>query len=880
MGEGTGRETSAPEASSPVAHTPSTRLGDYVGHNLLGRAIGPFRIESHLGSGGMGAVYGATDERLNRRVAVKLLPRGGEEDALRLELLLREARAAATINHPNAVKIFDVGELDGTPYLVMELVIGKTLRTFARDPSVPVEHKIGWMIDVAQALSAAHAKRVIHQDIKPDNVMLGDDGVIKVLDFGLARRVVEPNSANAGVESSWGFHGTAAYMAPERMRGAKGDALSDQFAWGVFAYELLAGQLPWSMRGGMAQLVNDVLTQTPDPIRRHCPDVPKAIDRVVLRAMAKRPKDRFPSMDGVVAALTGRGSGALGVGADDHPAWRRRRFAAMASVALALVGVAWWNIGRRNAPAIAPSAVASVAPPPASAAPPDYGSVMSPNPEAAEMYREGVRLMRDASGSSARRHLERAIALDPSFAAAHLRKILATPTASDAEQASLLKATELRNTLSEHDRGLLLAIGPWVTIPQDAREVERRLVELTAGHSDPDYLYQLCRFRVLGGNYAGAVDACKAARERDADSAAPVWLEGLSRLLLGQTGEGQGVLDACLDLSPRATSCLNDLLQLTLRQGECGAALGYAERLVAVDPDTPLWLEELGGATYAMNRPMAEVRAAIERRWDGLNDDVGLIGRAAARVRLAVLAGDFDEAARQLDVWERSAATQNDELSQVELFQVQAQLQREVGQEAGFVPRARSFLASRAAWSPSPDGDASIEAWIALYRGGAISREEFVAARADWLSRERRGPPRAVRFGNSPGWPWISAYAKSAVTREDAKEAVAALPEYQPLPADRVRSASDDEPTGATFVLAGDAEGALPFLRRAARSCGAIFSPFHHTWANLELARLLEPRDTAGACAAYKVVIDRWGTAPQSRSGRYARSRWKQLHCP
>jgi len=845
------------------------------GREFLGRAFGPFRIESHLGSGGMGAVYRATDERLNRRVAVKLLSREGEEDALRRELLLREARAAATIDHPNAVKIFDVGELDGTPYLVMELVGGTTLRASVRDASIPIERKIGWLIDVARALSAAHEKGVIHQDIKPDNVMLGGDDVIKVLDFGLARRVFESTRDPSGVESSWGVHGTAAYMAPERMRGGRGDALSDQFAWGVFAYELLTGVLPWSLQGGMAQLVNDVLTLQPEPIRSRRPDVPKGIDRVVMRALAKRPDRRFASMDDVIVALTQRGPGGDRASFADEAPWRRRPFGAgvVAAAALALAGFAAHRAPRRVEPASAPRPVATVQ----GASPPDYGSAMSSSAAAVVEYRAGVEAMRSAAGNSARRHFERALEIDPSFAAAHLRKVLATPTATDAERADVLKATELRDTLSEHDRALLQAIGPWVTVPQDAHEVERRLIALTALHPDADYLFQLCRVRILDGNYTGAIEVCRAAHERDPQFAAAVWLGGLGHLLRGDTREGMDALEECIDLSPQATSCLNDILQLTVRQGACGAAVEYAGRLVDVDPETPLWLEELGGAAYAMGRSMQDIRRMFAVRWDKSPDD---IGRLAAAERLAVLAGDFEGAAAELAAWEEKIASNGDEQSHVQLFEAQAKLQREIGQESAFVERARAYLARRAAWSPSSDGDGSIFGLIALYRGGAMTRATFGMTRADWISHERIRPTTAPRLGISPGRPWITAYASAALTREDALRAIEVLPEYRPLPPERVRGVADDEPIGATFLLAGDVEGALPYLRRAASSCEAVYSPFEHTWANLELGSALEASDVAGACAAYKVVLDRWGAAPQSRSAKRARERWRRLRCP
>src|SRR6185437_240582 len=188
--------------------------------------------------------------------------------------LVREARAAAALDHPNAVSIFDVGEHDGAPYIVMELVEGQTLRSGVGDASTPIATRVTRLADVARALAAAHRRGLVHRDVKPENVMVRTDGVVKVLDFGIARR-----AGNGGADPHADTQtpalptltvdgvklGTPVYMSPEQIKGDVLDGRTDQFAWGVVAYELLAGRLPWRGSSDAMAVMASVLTDRPDP---------------------------------------------------------------------------------------------------------------------------------------------------------------------------------------------------------------------------------------------------------------------------------------------------------------------------------------------------------------------------------------------------------------------------------------------------------------------------------------------------------------------------------------------------------------------------------------------------------------------------------------
>jgi eukaryotic-like serine/threonine-protein kinase len=239
--------------------------------------------------------------RLNRAVALKLLLGGAGRSSAAAARLLREARAVASFNHPNAVTIFDVGELDGSPYIAMELVVGRTLSAFVRDEGAPWIAKLRWLADAARALGASHRAGLVHRDVKPDNVMVRDDGFVKVVDFGIARRV--PVAAARCPPRARPLEGTPCYMAPEQIAGDAADAQVDQFAWGVMAYEVLSGALPWPTEAGFPKLVEAILMATPTPLPARVLDLPAGVDRCIRRALEKNPRRRYPSMSELVADI-------------------------------------------------------------------------------------------------------------------------------------------------------------------------------------------------------------------------------------------------------------------------------------------------------------------------------------------------------------------------------------------------------------------------------------------------------------------------------------------------------------------------------------------------------------------------------------------------
>jgi serine/threonine protein kinase len=290
-----------------------------------GDVVDRYRIVETIGAGGMGEVYRAFDMHLHRNVALKLVhpeadagTAGASGVSLGTARMLREARAAAQLEHPNVVQVFDMGQLEepealrGTAFLSMELVQGRSLRELAKT-DVPMDERLRWITDVARALVAAHAAGLIHRDVKPENVMLRDDGVVKVLDFGIAKRAatvhVDPAMATertrpiSTITSEGVAVGTPYYMSPEQMRGDPLDGRADQFSWAVMAYEVLVGEGPWRADTDALGLVSQILSRPAPSSREKNPDIPVHVEQILQRALAKQREDRFPSMDAVLAAL-------------------------------------------------------------------------------------------------------------------------------------------------------------------------------------------------------------------------------------------------------------------------------------------------------------------------------------------------------------------------------------------------------------------------------------------------------------------------------------------------------------------------------------------------------------------------------------------------
>ena len=315
---------------------------------MIGKTIGPYRILERIGAGGMGVVYKAEDARLDRLVALKFLPpyAAGPEESKRF---LREAQAASAIDHPNICTVYEVGDDgQGNAYIAMAFYEGEALdQRLARGP-LSVDEAVDVARQAAAGLRKAHAQGVVHRDIKPANLMISADGLVKILDFGLAKLATSSKLTKSGAAV-----GTAGYLAPEQVMAAEVDARCDIWALGVVLYEMLSGERPFKGDYEPAILYS-LVHQEPEPLRALRPDVPEHLERIVARCLEKEPANRYQTIDELLEALGAPASAASMVSPPPQaPAPRKSPRALRFAVPLALVAAAafvfLWMRGERQA---------------------------------------------------------------------------------------------------------------------------------------------------------------------------------------------------------------------------------------------------------------------------------------------------------------------------------------------------------------------------------------------------------------------------------------------------------------------------------------------------------------------------------------------------
>ncbi|UQA60873.1 protein kinase domain-containing protein [Polyangium aurulentum] len=870
-----------------------------------------YLIEALLGEGGMGEVYRANDTRLRRKVALKVLRQGEDEDselwAHAVARMLREARAAAALSHPGAVAIYDVGQHEGTPFIAMELIEGRNLRALI-GAGTPLGMRLRILLDVALALAAAHAQGLVHRDVKPENVMLREDGAVKVLDFGVARRVGSSDgpgsSSDVEVFSTTGeglLMGTPTYMSPEQVRGEEIDARADQYAWGVVAYELLSGKLPHRTEKGAVSIIASILGDPPPPL----PGVPKDVETIVHRTLAKEPDERFPSMDLVADALGAfvtsdpsapvsiRSRNALGTThrsvhagprstrlAGKEPRAPRLVLIAGAALVVAAAGGALalaLGLGRTEVPPpLARAAMPAPVPTPVTDLPVPHTDV----PEALVAYREGMQAIRDASWSTAVVAFERARKADPSFAAAHMRAALAAmtiepQTAREAYQKALL----LRGSLGERDQALLDAYEPYVQRePPDHAEAARRLAALAVRYpGDAEILMH--RIAMMKYEAPEAIlpllNRCIELDPKYADC----WQTKAHALLqLGRAVEAHAALERCIDVAPGAIDCIHDRARFAMQDGRCRDLEEVARTWSAKEPAAGLPYHYLAVSLFAQGRPIPAVRAGLDqaaRRYRALGQtDVVEIHEAC----FSLVSGDFAEAERRVQRIGDGQGELVGTASQARAVLLRLELYEETGRaaEGARYAEATSPRLDATTWLINPLSDPTVPLFAAMQRNGRMSRSDYEAERAAWFRGfdKRPSTDRAMA--------WATAYAAQARTAADGKDALSVLASLgsQSYHVPAGFSGLLEGLVGKVHWLVGDPRAALPHLEAASRDCGALVRPVFHYQNLLRLGEVREALgEKEGACTAYRAILARWGGATMSITAKEASKRAGALGC-
>ena len=338
-----------------------------------GKNLGNYKVLSAIGAGGMGEVYCAHDARLDRKVAIKVLPADFAADGDRLRRFEQEAKATSALNHPNILTVYDIGEHDGSPYIVAELLDGEELRDRLDEGSLPLRKVTEYAQQIVNGLSAAHEKGIVHRDLKPENLFLTKDDRVKILDFGLAK-LSEPGAVATGSEDATRkvltnpgvIMGTVGYMSPEQVRGEKVDHRSDIFSFGAILHEMITGRRAFR-RDTMAETMTAILKEEPEELTESNPNINPSLVRIVHRCLEKKPERRFQStsdlgfaLESLSAPTSSSGSSAsvlttaasVAVEEERKSVWRERLpwIVAGAMTVFAVVAFGLMYLGRSSTP--------------------------------------------------------------------------------------------------------------------------------------------------------------------------------------------------------------------------------------------------------------------------------------------------------------------------------------------------------------------------------------------------------------------------------------------------------------------------------------------------------------------------------------------------
>lgn len=887
-----------------------------------GDAFDRYRLEALIGEGGMGRVYRAFDPKLRRRVAIKILQSKRSRDGSDgVAHIMREAQAAAALDHPGVVAVFDVSEADGHPFIVMEFVDGRSLRTLVGVHDIPMTERLRWMTDVARILAAAHRAGLVHRDIKPENVMVRHDGAIKLLDFGIARRSdptgtpqTHSNTTHPAKPAESSMAGTPFYMAPEQVQRRLIDARADQFSWGVMAYELFTGALPWrTAKDGVAWSVA-VVAEQQSTLPAENLGLPPIVGFVIDRALEKSPEQRFESMDTLLATLGAETPGVIAVVLPPAPKEQTKTIAdtqqgthtevetpqihdppkrlpmtiARSTVlrglfiaAFAVTGavVLVGNRPRVEPPMLRAHLAAIVAHPFETAVEP-----FRPNALAEAAYAEGMRHFEQAALAAGIERYKTALEYEPKFAAAHLRlaisRLIDGPHPAGSE--SFLEANRLRRSLDHRDRALLDAFAPsFEQDPPGLDETVRKLADVERRFpNDPEtMLFRPLVLTVAGRDDDGAA-RFRAYLEHHPQKATP-WLA--LAYIHGRRDElesAQQALEKCLGIESNAVDCIWFDAKLDAYAGRCKEMETGVTRWRQLKPDSLNAISMQIQAMIAQRLERSTIHTTLNSALRGLSaDDATRIKQKFTATRY-VLDGKFDEANRILTALPHETRLENTDYLWVNELRIA--IYEEMGDKPGATTLATEVLLRKKSLPGAGDlhvegiaDDPTMAFHGALLAAGTIAHAEFETQRASWMATWRtRGATRNDRDL------WTRAYAGPARTAEAAREALAVLEPLGPP----LRFFVDHllvVDTARVYFLAGRFSDAAKLLGEACASCLGPIEPIRFVQAHALLGQTQQALgNIEAACNAYEVVLQHWGAArPSSITAEQVRVRLSALGC-
>ncbi|MCB9598095.1 MAG: protein kinase [Sandaracinaceae bacterium] len=835
----------------------------------MGTVVGErYRIEEALGRGGMGCVYRAHDERLDRPVALKLLSPDRIGDATAVTRLIREARATAALEHDHIVPVYDVGGTgDGGAYLAMQLVRGESLRARVARGPLPLDEALSIVRQIGAALAHAHAAGIVHRDVKPDNVMLrADDGRAVVLDFGIAKR-----EEAAPLTAEGAMVGTPAYLAPEQARGEPIDGRADQFALAVVAWELLTGRLPWPGRA-VLEVLTQVLEHDPAPL-----GIAGAPEAALRRALSKDRADRFGSMRELMTALGHVSSDEALARTEAAPVVARAEPPRGSSPARARLAIA----GGIAALAVAAGVVYALLPDDASPPPPTAPRAASGvglldlppapcSPPATETYARAIADLRRGASGAALEGFERAAEQDDACASAHLRVAhlgqVYSWSSGLREHATAARAGA--DHLSERERALLHALEPvFFEDPPDRAASRARIAELAARFADDAEM-----LAVFAGESSATADARidAARRATEIDPAYAVAWEALAVALddAGRPDEALAALERCGEATT-GESCLVSAVDRYALANRCEPIPELARSARARAPRDAAPCLQLARAYAVEGAPEERIRAQIDEALRLRPDPVLAAGLGA------LLAGHLGDHERVLELAIAAEATAREaDVAGVIITATALRIAalQELGrdEEAGQVARSYVLRSTGTLASVTHNGLRALrEANILRASRAALGEADFARERERWTtSLSGNGAIEDLER-------WAMTDAAFATTPDEARAALERAPGPLPTSGEPVTLAFG----GEALALAGRPAEAIERLRAVAESCLRL----HHPYASIRAAWLLgqaqrDAGDLEGACASWAALEARWSAHP-SRTVDAARA-LREATCP